>query len=159
MGWKETLTEKTRDHIVTVLFGLIVLLLLVIWRAVPFAIWDKVLEVVPKQVLWALIALELIVIGLLTAFALDSRRKRKNTPSEQPQRPVRRFGIHWDDEFNPLCPVCEVLLHIFYPEGASGEVLRCPKCKAEYRLRNDDGEEFLLYDVKRYLNGTTTELQ
>ncbi len=157
MAWN--LKQKAQDNIVSIGLGLVVLLLLVIWQAVPSSVWDRVSEATPKRALWALIALELIVIGLLAASAIDSRRKRKDTPSEQPQRPVRRFGIHWDDEFNPLCPACEVLLHIFYPEDASGEVLRCPKCKAEYRLRNDDGEEFLLYDVKRYLNGTTPELQ
>ena len=153
MGWRETLTEKARDHIITVLFGLIVLLLLVIWRAVPSAIWDRVSEAVPKQVLWALIALEAIAIGLLTAFALDNRRKSKQAalPNSEPKRLIA-FGCLWDDSHNPLCPADGTLLYVatHYKEDNS-ETLRRPKCKVRIPLRHDDYGPLTLGQAREFI--------
>jgi len=163
-GWIATAKEKAREHIILGLFALIALLLLVIWQAVPREVWGKVSEAVPKQALWALLGLEAIAIGIQAAFALDNRRKWKNTPPApppppEPGKPLRRFGVHWDGEFNPLCPVCEILLHMFYLDvDESREALRCPKCKAEYTLRDDEGYTHALGEVKEYLSGKTSEL-
>jgi hypothetical protein len=141
MGWKDTLTEKARDRIVTGLFALITLLLLAIYRAMPAAVWDKVSEATPKRVLWALVALELIVIGLLAAFAIDERRKRKNAPPLLSEKTFRRFGVHWDEHQNPLCPVCEILLSLRASviENSAPEYLQCPKCRNAYTLKSDHG--------------------
>jgi hypothetical protein len=140
MGWRETLTEKAREHIITILFGLIVLLLLVIWRAVPSSIWDGVSEAVPKPVLWALIALELIVIGLLTAFALDNRRKSKRAiPPSDESKLMIAFGCLWDDSQNPLCPADKTLMYVAMHYKDEGyETIRCPKCKVRIPLRDDE---------------------
>lgn len=160
MGWRETLSEKARDHIVLGLFALITLLLLAIWRAVPGEVWGKVSEAIPKQVLWALIALELIAIGLLSAFAIDDRRKRKNTPPASTSQPpsavkpkhYKGFGIMWDTDADPRCPVCLTLMHIwdrFTVESALHEQLKCPKCNKQYELRDDHGRTVLLIQAKQ----------
>jgi hypothetical protein len=154
MGWRDTLKEKARDHTVTVLFGLIVLLLLIIWRAVPSSIWDTVSEAVPKRVLWALIALELIAIGLLTASAIDNWRKQKSASAAlvpEPPAHYKRFGVMWDSDANPLCPACLTLLHVwdqFHVEGRLHEQLMCPKCHQQYSLRFDSGEYIFLASAK-----------
>lgn len=154
MGWIKTAKEKGREHIILGLFGLIVLLLLVIWRAVPASAWDTVSEATPKRVLWALLGLAVIAIGVETALFLDYRRGSKHTPV--PYKPRRLCGVLWDEDSSPLCTVCQTLLHLFYI--VSGEdrdqALRCPKCKAEYTLRDDEGYEHALADVKAYLNST-----
>jgi hypothetical protein len=140
MGWQDTLKEKARDHIITVLFGLITLLLLAIWKAVPGKVWDRVSEATPKRVLWALIGLELIAIGLLTAFALDDRRKGKQaTPSSGESKHMIAFGCLWDNSLNPLCPADKTLMYvaIHYKEERY-ETLRCPKCKVRIPLRDDE---------------------
>ncbi len=154
MGWIETAKKKGREHIILGVFALIALLLLVIWQAVPSEVWGRVSEAIPKRVLWALLGLALIAIGLETALFLDYRRGNKHVPA--PPKPKRMLGVLWDDDSNPLCPVCEMLLHIFYLDAdESKEALRCPKCKAEYTLRDDEGCKHGLWDVKEYLAGRT----
>jgi hypothetical protein len=159
MGWIETAKEKGREHIISVVFALIALLLSIIWLAVPSEVWGKASAVVPKRVLWALLGLAVIAISLETALFLDYRRGSKHTPT--PYKPKRMLGVLWDEEFNPVCPVCEILLHMFYINADSNrprQALRCPKCKAEYTLLDDEGHGHALLDVKEYLSGKSKRL-
>jgi len=139
MGWN--LKQRAKDHIVKVAFGLIVLLLLVVWRAIPSSVWDRVSEATPKRALWALLALEGIVISLLSGALIDYRRKGKNTSAREY---YRTYGLFWDEDLNPLCPVDRVLLSVSerHKEPISGfaESLKCPKCKAVFKLRFEGGD-------------------
>jgi hypothetical protein len=67
----------------------------------------------------------------------------------EPATPVRRFGIHWDAEQNQLCPVDDTFLAMtesgVSPDtGKYFEVFHCPKCKTDYRLRDDGGNPIRL---------------
>jgi len=73
MAWN--LKQKVQDHIVSIGLGLIVLLLLVVWKAVDPSVWDRASEAVPKRALWALLALELIAIIALAGSLINHRRK------------------------------------------------------------------------------------
>jgi len=147
MGWRETLTEKARDRIVTGLFALITLLLLAVWKAIDPSVWGRVSEVVPKRALWALVALELIVIGLLVGTLIDNRKRKVVTVVEPEMH--KQFGVLWDNELRPHCPVDKTLLHLSGCVIAEGsrpayDILQCPKCKAEIPLYDEDGHQTLL---------------
>ena len=139
MGWN--LKQRAQDHIVTVAVGLIVLLLLVVWRAIPSSVWDRVSETTPKRALWALLALEGMAICLLSGALIDYRRKEKNIPARQY---YRTYGLFWDEDLNPLCPVDNILLSVSerHTEPITGfaESLKCPKCKAVFKLRFEGGD-------------------
>lgn len=66
----------------------------------------------------------------------------------EPFKPVRRFGIHWDSEQNQLCPVDDTFLAMTQSgvsaTGKYFEVFHCPKCKTDYRLRDDGGNPIRL---------------
>lgn len=135
MDWKAKLKEKAQEHIISELFVLITLLLLVIWQAIPSSTWDKISEAIPKQALWAALALALIALFLESTFLLDHRRKAKkqSNPTEPEQLIV--FGLLWDKDLNPRCPADQTPLHTFrYFEHY--ENLMCPKCSTVFPLRD-----------------------
>jgi len=93
MAWN--LKQKVQDHIVSIGLGLIVLLLLVVWKAVDPSVWDRVSEAVPKRAPWALLALELIAIIALAGSLINHRRKGRQQIMESAMH--KRFGVLWDD--------------------------------------------------------------
>lgn len=109
------LKQRGKDHIVTVGLGLIVLLLLVVFRAIPSSVWDRVSEATPKRALWALLALAGIAICLLGGALIDNWRKKKQSLNPKPSK--IELGVHWDDDNNPRCPVCECLMPIHHRES------------------------------------------
>ena len=143
MAWN--LKQKAQDHIVSIGLGLIVLLLLVVWRAVPSSVWDTVSEAVPKRALWALVALELIAVCFLVGALIDNKRKRK--PEIPKTLRFIIFGVHWDNQGNPRCPVCDCLMPIHHRED-DGDVLWCPKCKTLFSLWRDNGDRLTLEQGK-----------
>ncbi len=149
MAWN--LKQKAQDHIVSVGLALIVLLLLAVWRAIDPSVWDRVSEATPKRALWALLGLAGIAICLLVGALIDNLRKRKHVPSAK--KPFILYGVHWDDDDNPRCPVCECLMpthHIEDDERAASEVevLWCPRCKTTFSLWEDSGERKTLEEAK-----------
>lgn len=138
MAW--SLKQKAQDHIVSISFGLVVLLLLVVWQAVPSSVWDRVSEAVPKRALWALLGLAGIAISVLTGALIDTKRKQSESPKATR---FRLFGVHWDSHANPLCPVCDCLMPIHHREN-DGDVLWCPRCKTLFSLWRDDGGRLTL---------------
>lgn len=151
MGWLEKLKEKAQEHIILGLFGLIVLLLLIVWQAVPSTVWGKVSEVTPKRVLWALLGLESIVIVLETAYIL-SRRKRLGATSATKYNLA--IGVFWDDDLHPLCPIDSTPLYIWsYTESPQPHnVLRCPKCSNRFPLRHDFYGYLTLFAAKETIH-------
>ncbi|HKU73369.1 MAG TPA: hypothetical protein VJR02_05585 [Pyrinomonadaceae bacterium] len=72
----------------------------------------------------------------------------------EPFKPIRRFGIHWDSEYNPLCPVDDTFLAMTESgkspaTGKYFEVFHCPKCKTDYRLRDDGGNPIRIGFAKK----------
>ncbi len=138
---KETLLE----HIVLTALGVIGLLLLVIWRSVDPAVWVKILNAVPKQVLWAWLGLASIVAVLEGAYIFHLQRQA--TP-----KLLLHLGVLWDKKHNLYCPKDETPL---FQSGRSGnvvgrgvEVFKCPKCDNQYTFKNDDGSLIYYKDAK-----------
>jgi hypothetical protein len=146
MDWIAKLKEKAQDRIILGLFALIALLLLIVWRAVPSSVWDRVSEAVPKRALWALLGLEGIAICLLVGALIDNWHKKKQAASVR-QVPFILFGVHWDSKNNPRCPVCECLMPIHHREDEI-DILWCPRCKTLFSLWNDSGERLSLERAK-----------
>ena len=84
MGMLTKIKGLILENIVLAVFGLILLLLLIVWKAIPSSVWDRVSEATPKRVLWALIGLEAIAICWLLALVLDDRRNREDMPTLPP---------------------------------------------------------------------------
>jgi hypothetical protein len=135
--------EKTvRTTIVSIGLGLIVLLLLVVFRAVPSSTWDRVSEATPKRALWALLGLAGIAICLLSGALIDNWRKKKAAPAtiaeaQQPQH-LRMFGLLWDDNQNPLCPADQIPLSFFMRHASQHfDILQCARCGNRFQIRHD----------------------
>ena len=144
MAWD--LKQKAQDHIVSIVLGLIVLLLLVIWQGVPSSTWDRVSEATPKRVLWALLALESIaIIGLAVSLYKKVRKKRR----------LWGLGVVWDlDYLKPLCPTCDGDVTLFIKQVQdTHDILQCPKCKIEIPLVGDTNQHFHLYQAKDFVQG------
>jgi len=133
MAWN--LRKKAQDRIVSIGLALIVLLLLVVWRAVPSSVWDTVSEATPKRALWALLGLAGIAICLLGGALIDNWRKKKQPRPEM----LKRFGVLWDADLSPHCPADQTLMR---PRSnlsdRDHEIMMCPKCDHTYPLRTDD---------------------
>lgn len=147
--WIDTGVQKARERIVLAVFALITLLLLVIWRAVPASVWDRVSEATPKRALWALLGLAAIAICVLTALFLQNRRKQKETAQhlaqalEPPESPapqyLRMYGLLWDDDLNPCCPADETPLTFLMRSATGGfDILQCASCKARFPIHDDE---------------------
>jgi hypothetical protein len=145
MGWN--LKQKAQDHTVSIGLGLIVLLLLTVWQAVDPSVWGKVSEAVPKRALWALLALESITICLLVAYAVQIKRRTSNR-----LKPL--FGVLWDKDAHPYCPVCSVLMHFNEPSIKLWKAT-CPKCKTVFTVIAQGGWLVTLEDVKQRLQTKT----
>jgi hypothetical protein len=72
-----TVKEKFLEHLVGVVFGVYALLLLAIWKTIPSSVWMRVDSWVPKQVLWAALALVLLSNICIATYKLLKREERK----------------------------------------------------------------------------------
>lgn len=155
MDAKEELLKLTLGKIVTGLLLLVGFLILVVWREALFGKWEQVAEGVSKQGLLAALGLALLAV-LIEALCIAylsyvvyqrGRALERASLSPAPLKPFRQYGVHWDEDLNPLCPACDVFLPIWDNDG-SYEILWCPKCKEQYRLRDDYGQRVSLVDAK-----------
>lgn len=160
MNAQEELAKLTLGKIVTGVLLLIGLLVLIVWRETLYGVWSRAAEALSKQALMALLGLAvligLVVIALLAAYIIYLLRDLRQLKQPAPYKPKRMFGVHWDDEQNPLCSVCESLLHLRFKDD-EGERLTCPKCKFTYILKTDADETLELVEVKKYLRGEQNE--
>jgi hypothetical protein len=152
MDAREELLRVTLGKIVTGVLILIGFLIVVVWREALFGKWEQIAEGLSKQALLALLGLALIAAAielLCVAYLLYLvyRSSRAIPTVLPPHKPLRRFGVHWDEDFHPVCPVCDVLLPIHHDDGEF-EVLWCPKCKMRFMLRDDYGQRVSLVDAK-----------
>lgn len=104
----------------------------------------------------------MIAIGLLAALSLDNRRKcRLMPPPLVPPKPLRRYGVLWDEEPNLLCPADQTLLKYFGIEwGRQHESLTCPMCKTNFGMRDDWEAKYLgITEAKRRVKDELTSKQ
>jgi len=149
MAWN--LKQKAQDHIVSIGLGLIVLLLLVVWQAVPSSAWGKVSEVTPKRALWALLGLAGIAICLLSGALIDNRRKQR---ASQDGRLFLRFGMYWDKAQNPHCPADKIpLVFTFHrmKDGKWCDFLACSACQMNFPLWDSQHGGLTLAEAKEFI--------
>jgi hypothetical protein len=169
MNWLTKLKEKAQEHTILGVFALISLLSLVIWKAVPSEVWDKISAIVPKRVLWALLGLTLIAVCLEAAYIFGLRKERKNLKGSLESKLFLKFGALWDGLNNPYCPSCKNPLpqklkgpFVFAVGSTSGKssvkvspavpVLECVQCNKEITLIDDDGKQIALKDAKEQIS-------
>jgi len=100
-----------------------------------------------------LIALERWAVSKTKPKTVESETALVTSNPPEPLNPVRRFGIHWDSEQNPLCPADDILLAmidkgVVRTTGEYYEIFRCPKCKSQYQLRDDKGNRVRITTAK-----------
>ena len=152
MGWLAKLKEKAEEHTISVLFALIVLLSLIVWRAVPSEVWDKVSAAVPKRALWALTGLLAITTSLTCAYIFHLRKQQRLIQIEnaklqdQINNPplISRFGVCWSQDLTPHCPACSKPLSHYarhnVPESLWGRWgFRCIQCDQIVSMTDDNG--------------------
>jgi hypothetical protein len=151
MSWLAKLKEQAQEHTILGLFALIGLLSLIVWRAVPSEVWDKVSEVTPKRALWALLGLLAIAAILEGAYVALLRRNLKLKP---------RFGVYWDRDLMPYCPAHkEIPLATWGNLGNKGpHGYICPEGPHVIPLQ-DDGRNYLKpSDARRLLQADAREM-
>lgn len=152
MSWLARLKEKAQEHTILGLFGLIALLSLIVWRAVPSAVWDRVSEAVPKRALWALAGLLAIAAIGQAAYIFSLRKviREKFTP---------QFGLLWNKQKIPYCPSCEIpLTQVFVGTRSSIPAFKCIKCKGVIVPRDSEGERLSPADAIKRMASNELEL-
>jgi hypothetical protein len=155
MDVKEEVAKLTIGEIVGAVSLLVGSLVLIVFREILVEKWVQVTAGLSTRGLSALLGLALIAVaieGLSVAYLMRLAFRRGKALERAsllppPRKPIRRFGVHWDEEIYPLCPVCDGFLPIHHNDGAY-EVLWCPKCKVEYSLMDDYAERVSLVDAK-----------
>lgn len=148
MSWLTKLKEKVQEHTILGLFALITLLSLIIWRAVPAEVWDRVSEVTPKRVLWALLGLLAIVSMLGGAYIRNLRHQLASNL-------FWRFGVLWDKKQTPHCPACSKPLgryaaYIIVVSPQWG--FMCVQCNKVISMSDDEGNILTFKEAKALLN-------
>jgi hypothetical protein len=138
------LKEKLEDRTIEILFALIGLLCLIIWRAVPSEVWERISGAVPTQALWAMIGLLLIVASAEAAYIIHLRRQKDTKLS-------LKFGAYWDKQNNVYCPSCQTLLQHRNRLNDDTVDFRCIKCKDLIKLTDEKGYTIYFKEAKERL--------
>jgi uncharacterized Zn finger protein (UPF0148 family) len=141
---KETIIEYATLSVL----GLIGILLVIVWQAVPTSFWTGISDVTPKSVLWALLGLLCIAVVLETTYVFQLRRTLN-------PKLIHFSGVLWDSTYNLYCPKDESPL---FQSGRSGkvvgrgvEIFTCPKCDNSFSFKNGDGLLIYYEDAKENL--------
>ena len=106
-GLIEKAKSQLEDHLVLTIAGLLLLLLGVVWSAIPAEALERVLDTPNKKALWALLGILLLLSSLLFAWTFTLRKDIKGLQAALEIRLIRRLGILWDQDLVPCCPACE----------------------------------------------------
>jgi hypothetical protein len=147
MNWLTELKAKAKEHTLSLVISLTVLLVGVIWAAIPSELWSKVSAAIPKRVLWSVIGL--LVLGLIfeSAYVANLRSKFKLK---------WQFGIRWSKSLEPFCPVCPTPLssygqHAIFSSSSLTWGFICPQCKDIFPMTDNDGNTLELKQAKQLL--------
>jgi hypothetical protein len=163
MSWTTKLKEIAQEHTLKGVLALLLLLLGVIWSAIPSEVWGKISAAIPKPVLWAVIGVLTVVTILESASIYISRKRLKRL--RQTTKLFPNFGVLWDELNNPHCPSCKNLLPQKLKERYGYDfaeskliatnplpTLECLQCNKEITLIDDDGEVITLKNAKQQLS-------
>lgn len=105
------INEKIQESILQILFRAMAGLVSVIVAYVgPLVL--PVFDSIPNNVLLALLALSLLInIGLWFYVSRLSKQFR----NLQDSKFTKRFGVFWDQDYQPYCPACKILLSSHHP--------------------------------------------
>jgi uncharacterized protein YbaR (Trm112 family) len=160
MNAKEELLKLTLGKIVTGVLLLIGFLIAVVWREALFQTWTQVAEGLSRPALLALLGLALIgalleALGIAYLLYLLYRTSstRKDSHAKTPQAMTKRFGVMWDADLNPHCPIDTIVMRpLLHVSNRDHDILLCPNCDRKYPLHAENLTPLLLPNAQRLIN-------
>ena len=158
--WKEELAKIGLGKTLTGLLLLVGFLFVVMWRETLFAKWTLVAEGLSKPALMAALGLALVAVGLealaIACLLYVLFRKQPAPPSATAADPImlKRYGVLWDKDENPHCPVDKTYMPFFSHGVVSDhecDYLRCPACHATIPLWDSNLGGLALHDAKKFI--------
>jgi len=147
--------EKIEESIFQILFGAIAGLLAIIATHIVSLVLP-VLASIPNNVLLALLALSLLINIGLWFYTLHLSKQLKNL---QDTKFNIGFGVLWDKDREPHCPVCKNLLSAYEEKRIKNKIrgeLTCINCNKTIPLSDQDGF-YRLDDAKEELKQRITK--
>lgn len=141
---------KLAENSVTIGITLIVWLIMQILKELLPLVLPSILQNSPPKLILLLLVLSMLGnLTLLTLVLLNRNKKLK-----------LKFGIYWDKEAEPYCPICKTPLqtgeHAFtYINGVNygSANLTCPKCDKSFLMRDDSSKITHLKTAKKSILG------
>ena len=145
----EIIHEKSVEWLVAGVLGIVVVLVFVIWGAVPTDFRQAILDAADKRVLWALLGLlGFILVGETVYIVVSTIRNRKVLH--------HYCGALWNSESEVFCPKDETPLFqngITYseefPQAKGVEIFQCPKCDNSVIFKDTDGSHISFEEAKK----------
>ncbi len=126
-----TLQSTLKKWAVTIFVGAVGFLLAAVLREVGTAIVPAIEKSVSARVLLILLCLSVLLNLAGASFAIYAIRKTK----------LRlRFGVYWDKDCHPHCPLCQSPLSYFRESRNARVELQCKKCRKGFDLSEVDGK-------------------
>lgn len=127
---KEAAMSKTAEMIVA---SIAAILLFVFYQISPYLL-EAIDKALSPRLLLALLALSFVINLFLLAYLFGLN---KNVNSSL----FLRFGLYWDKDKNPYCPLCQkpVSTHNFY--GEMKNEYYCKPCNHLIHLTGEDGQK------------------
>lgn len=125
--------EAVHTHIVSVCVTAITVLLAWVASIIAPVLWPAVKAGVPSEALFPVLLLSLLINAILGVLLYSATRKEK--PALQ-----LRYGIYWDKDNNPFCPVCQKPV-VYDNWSFQGWGYYCKPCNKVTPLKNAHGKE------------------
>jgi hypothetical protein len=142
----ESIKESTTKYLLSAILGVLVLLIGSIYSDLIPIILPSIIQQLPKTVLLKMLtlAITLFVLSLGLSWVIYIHFKTKFIP---------KFGVVWDKNGDPYCPVCEKPLakHTVKIDGKIEAALHCVKCDRSLALITDEGNRISLIEAKKLL--------
>ena len=142
--------EKKPEWILLGITALVALLASAVWAAIPSETWARISELTPKKALWLSLAATSLLVLFLVPYVFLLRRERDAATAQStklqdlidnPPR-VFRFGVYWDKDLIPYCPVHKDIPLSNWgkngPYGPTGYVCPADSKGHVIQLRDDD---------------------
>ena len=114
----DTIKEHTIKYFLSALFGLLILLIGLIYQDVLLVIYPEVIQKLPKEVFLKITTVAIILFALSSALSFIFYLKLKNEL-------IPKFGVLWDKNKEAYCPACRIPLSHYvtwrpdHPEATS----------------------------------------
>jgi hypothetical protein len=99
----EHIKSESIKYLVSALFGLLILLIGLIYQDALLVIYPEVIQKLPKEVFLKITTLAILLFFLSSILALYFYLQYKN-------KLVPKFGIYWSKDKEPHCPACKGLM-------------------------------------------------